>query len=212
MGEKLLLVPWMFGSVYSSIPLLWFAIHPVVARWRRMSRSPYRWLVPLWAALIVGLAFAAWPWRGLRIYSTPLMWLPAAWLFFAGISTYSRIGADFGHHNFTGESELRPGTNEQGPITTGLHARMRHPIYFAHLAMFAAWTIGSGLAVLFVLFAVSAFITFPLMIHLEERELEQRFGAAYREYKARVPSISLTGLMPASPLGKPSLGDPRKSS
>ncbi len=68
---------------------------------------------------------------------------------------------------------------------------MRHPIYVAHLANLAGWAIGSGLTVSFALLAVSALSTFPLMIWMEERELEKRFGQSFREYKARVPLVSL---------------------
>jgi protein-S-isoprenylcysteine O-methyltransferase Ste14 len=72
---------------------------------------------------------------------------------------------------------------------------MRHPIYLAHLANFAAWTLGSGLTINFVLLALSLLVTFPLMIAMEERELIARFGDSYRQYKARVPLISLPGLI-----------------
>src|SRR5436189_150360 len=83
---ELLLVSWMIGIVYSSIPLFWFAIHPLVQRWRRMRRSPYRILLPLW-------------------------------------------------------------------------------------------------------FAISALITFPLMVMMEEKELVKRFGQAYRDYQRTVPLV-----------------------
>jgi len=68
-----------------------------------------------------------------------------------------------------------------------MHARMRHPIYVAHLFNLAGWAIGSGLIVVYVLFGASLLISFPLMIMLEERELAARFGTDYREYQRAVP-------------------------
>ena len=64
---------------------------------------------------------------------------------------------------------------------------MRHPIYVPHLLNFAGWTVGSGLTVCFLLLAVSALVTFPMMVWLEEHELEKRFGQSFREYKKHVP-------------------------
>jgi protein-S-isoprenylcysteine O-methyltransferase Ste14 len=84
---------------------------------------------------------------------------------------------------------LRPQEHAQELVTTGLHSRMRHPIYMAHLTNFFGWTIGSGLLVSYVLLAISLLFAFPLMIWLEERELETRFGFEFREYKRRVPLI-----------------------
>ena len=192
MTEKLLLIPWAIGILYSSIPLFWLLIHPLAGRWRAMPRSPYRFLMPFWAATIGALGSGTWPWHSLQLYSIAWMWLPAALFFLIGLNIYRRIG-QFGVHNFSGESELRPEEHGQALVTTGLHTRMRHPIYFAHLCMFAAWTIGSGLWVNFVLLAVSVVVTFPVMIWLEERELERRFGQTFREYKARVPLIPFCG-------------------
>jgi hypothetical protein len=191
MEAKLLLIPWMASVVYSSIPLFWFAIHPFAGVWRRMNRSPYSLLLPIWAAIIFALSWITWTWRTVRIYSSPWTWLPAAALFAFGLWTYAGIRSKFGTHNLTGEAELRPGEHTQELVTSGLHARMRHPIYVAHLSNFAAWTIGSGQLVSFVLLAISALFTFPLMIWLEEQELEKRFGESFREYKSRVPLLPM---------------------
>jgi len=51
-----------------------------------------------------------------------------------------------------------------------------------------AWSLGSGLAVCFVLTAI-AISTGALMIALEDRELESRFGEDYQRYKSNVPAI-----------------------
>jgi protein-S-isoprenylcysteine O-methyltransferase Ste14 len=189
MEAKLLHIPWMASVLYGSIPLFWFAVHPFANFWRSMNRSPYWLLGPIWAVIIFALARATRPWNSVRLYSSPWMWVPAGLLILFGIRMYTRIR--FGAHKLSGEAELRPEEHAQELVTTGLHARMRHPIYVAHLVNLAGWTIGSGLAVSFILLVASALFTFPLMIWIEERELEKRFGQSFREYKARVPLVPL---------------------
>ncbi len=189
MEAKLLLIPWMASVLYSSVPLFWFVVHPFAGSWRRMHRSPYRVVLPIWSLLILMLGWITWPWHAERLYSSPWMWTPAAPLLLFGLSIYARIGSSFGAHKLSGEAEVRPHEHPQELVTTGLHSRMRHPIYVAHLANFTGWTIGSGLLVCFVLLGFSLVLTFPLMIWLEERELAERFGASYREYRQRVPLL-----------------------
>jgi hypothetical protein len=189
MEAKLLHIPWMVSVLYGSIPLFWLAIHPFADFWRRIRRSPYWLLLPIWAAIIFLLAWATWPWRFERLYSSPWMWAPAGILMFSSIRTYTGIRSGFGTHKLSGEAELRPQEHAQELVTTGLHARMRHPIYVAHLLNLAGWSIGSGLVVSLVLLGISALGTFPLMVWVEENELEKRFGQSFREYKARVPLV-----------------------
>ena len=71
---------------------------------------------------------------------------------------------------------------------TGIRSRVRHPIYLAHLCELLAWGVGSGLVVIYGLLVFVA-ITGAVLIRLEERELERRFGQEYRDYKQRVPAI-----------------------
>ncbi len=189
MEAKLLLIPWMIAVIYSSIPLFWFVIHPFAGHWRRMNRSPYRALLPLWFAMIAGLGWITWPWHSQQLYSILWTWLPALPFFFVGLRVYRRMFAEFGAHKVSGEAELRPHEQPQELVTTGLHGRARHPIYLAHLCNLAGWTLGSGLLIDYVLLAVNAFITFPVMVYMEERELEERFGESFREYKSRVPLV-----------------------
>ncbi len=51
-----------------------------------------------------------------------------------------------------------------------------------------AWSIGTGLAVCYALTAF-AVVTGAIMIRLEDKELEQRFGAEYIQYRQRVPAV-----------------------
>jgi len=187
MEAMLLRISWLLGVGYSSIPLFWFAIHPFAGTWRRLHWSPYRALLPIWAVVILAQLWITWPWHALRLYSALFMWLVALPFFVLGWRTYRRIFAEFGGRNLSGASEIRNQADSGSLVNTGMHARMRHPIYFAHLCNFAGLTIGSGLTVNFVLLAISLIMTYPLMIALEERELEMRFGNSYREYKESVP-------------------------
>ena len=81
-----------------------------------------------------------------------------------------------------------PGHHEQQLVTSGIRARVRHPVYLGHLCEMLAWSLGSGLAVCYGLTAF-ALVTGAVMIRLEDRELEQRFGEEYREYRRKVPAV-----------------------
>jgi len=108
-------------------------------------------------------------------------------LLVAGVLVYRQIGR-FGVARFAGLVEVRPKEHEQKLIVTGLHGRVRHPIYLAHLCMYLFWTVSSGLFILYVLLP-AVLVLAAVMISLEERELYRRFGDAYGEYAKQTPAV-----------------------
>ena len=111
-------------------------------------------------------------------------WLPAALILGAGLWIYRYSGAGFSVAQLGGLPELIPGHREQRLITSGIRARVRHPIYLGHLCEMLAWSVGSGLAVCYAL-TLFAVITGAMMIRLEDKELEGRFGG--------IPRVSAEG-------------------
>jgi protein-S-isoprenylcysteine O-methyltransferase Ste14 len=89
---------------------------------------------------------------------------------------------------FGGLPEVRSDHRDDRLITTGIRARVRHPIYLAHLCEMVAWSGGTGLLVCWLLTAF-AMITGAVMIGMEDSELERRFGAEFAAYRRRVPAI-----------------------
>jgi protein-S-isoprenylcysteine O-methyltransferase Ste14 len=181
-------VGWLAGITYSTIPAYWLMIHPRAAYWRSRKRSPYLLLLPLWAATWIALGAATWRWRAVAFYSNPWTWAPAILLFAIGIWLYWRSSADFSRAQLGGFPEVLPGHRDTELVTAGIRARVRHPVYLAHLCEIVAWTIGTGLLVLFVLTGVTA-ITGAIMIRAEDAELERRFGEQYRSYRRQVPAL-----------------------
>jgi protein-S-isoprenylcysteine O-methyltransferase Ste14 len=181
------LLAWAACVVYSTIPLFWLLVHPHVGYWRSRVRSPYRLLLPLWIVswLVTGLLTA--PWRSISLYDTAWSWLPAAALLAAGITIYKLSGAGFSARQLGGLPELLPDPQTERLVTSGIRSRVRHPIYLAHLLEMLAWSVGAGLLTCYALTAF-ALATGIVMIRLEDRELEERFGDAYREYRRKVPA------------------------
>lgn len=128
------------------------------------------------------------PWRGFQLYRNNLTWFPAAALFCAGLLLYK-----LSHHQFTlaalgGLPEVLGGRNQQRLVTTGIRARVRHPVYLGHLCEMLAWSVGTGLAVCWMLTAF-ALVTGAVMVKMEDKELETRFGEDYRLYRSTVPAV-----------------------
>jgi protein-S-isoprenylcysteine O-methyltransferase Ste14 len=182
----LLTLAWLLAILYATIPPLWLLIHPFADRWRAAKVPPAKAIGLLWLLIMIATALATARWRHLTLYLTPWSWLGWAIFFVWGASLYSRIG-HFGVDNLIGRTELET-TREQKLVTTGMHARVRHPIYLAHLLMLTAWAVGTGMTVLWALW-VFALVSGIFMIRAEDAELERRFGHEFREYKRRVPAI-----------------------
>lgn len=181
-------VGWLACVVYSTIPAFWLLIHPRAEFWRSLRRSPYRILLPLWIGMwaLVGAITA--PWRGIALYENRWTLIPAAALFCAGLVLYKLSHGEFSFTQLGGLPEVLPDHNQQCLVTTGIRARVRHPVYLGHLCEMLAWSLGTGLAVCWALIAF-AIVTGVVMIRMEDAELEKRFGEEYRRYRSNVPAV-----------------------
>jgi protein-S-isoprenylcysteine O-methyltransferase Ste14 len=186
--ENLRTVGWLACVVYSTIPAFWLLIHLGAEYWRRRTRSPYRLLIPAWIGMWLVVALITARWRGLVFYRTAWTWIPAIALFAFGLWLYRESKADFTLEQLSGVSEMQSRQPERQLVVTGLRARMRHPVYVAHLSEMLAWSIGTGLVMCFGLTGFAMILGF-IMIRAEEGELEQRFGELYRAYRDRVPAF-----------------------
>jgi len=181
-------VGWLACVVYSTIPLFWLMVHPRAHKWREREPSPLRILVPAWITMWVGIGVVTGHWRNVAIYSATWAWIPALLLFAGGIFLYLHSGAPFSLAQLGGLPEVRSNHDQERLVTTGIRARVRHPVYLAHLCEMFAWSLGTGLLVCWLLTAF-AIATGAVMIRLEDGELEKRFGAEFMAYRRKVPAI-----------------------
>lgn len=136
--------------------------------------------------LVLGLITSRW--RHVTLYQNLVTWIPAILLFATGMWLYLQSGRQFTSAQLRGLPEVVSGSERQVLVTTGIRARLRHPVYVAHLCEMLGWSVGTGLVVSFLLTAF-AILTGAVMIRMEDAELEQRFGEQFREYRSRVPAI-----------------------
>jgi protein-S-isoprenylcysteine O-methyltransferase Ste14 len=186
--HELRTVAWILCVIYSTIPAFWLLIHPRAEYWRSRRGSPYKILLPIWIAMWALLATITASWRAVLLYENLWTWIPAAFLFCTGFILYR-----LSHHHFTlpqlsGLPEILRDHSQQRLVTTGIRARVRHPVYLGHLCEMLAWSVGTGLAVCWALTAF-AIVTGTVMIKMEDQELEKRFGEEYRQYRSTVPAV-----------------------
>jgi protein-S-isoprenylcysteine O-methyltransferase Ste14 len=186
--SKIEIVGWLACVVYSTIPVFWLMIHPFAGRWRARRRSPYRLLIPLWVATWVVTALATCPWRHAASYDVWWTWILAAVLFSAGLFLYAKSFGGFSAAQLGGIPEVRAASRGQQLVTIGIRARVRHPIYLAHLCEMLAWSLGTGLIACWGLTALSL-VSGAVMIRMEDAEMERRFGDEFRAYRESVPAF-----------------------
>ena len=84
--------------------------------------------------------------------------------------------------------ELFKTAEESTLVTTGAYAHSRNPLYLSATFLLLGWFCVSRFTPLAIL-TVLAFVHFMFVAKWEEKELTERFGKTYLDYKARVPFI-----------------------
>jgi protein-S-isoprenylcysteine O-methyltransferase Ste14 len=176
------------GSVYATIPLFWLTVHPLIERWRVAGRRAYIALLPLWFVYALAAFAIGWRFRHVHLYISWMPWVPAVLFLLMGAALYQAGRQGFERSKLIGLAELEPANHPQELITSGIRSRVRHPFYLGHFCELFGWMLGTGSLALAGL-VVFSLITGAIMMNREDAELEQRFGEAFRQYRARVPGF-----------------------
>lgn len=179
----------------TSATVVFYTLHSILAstgvkRWMRERLGLDRWYrlgYSLVSLLLLGWVIMAY----VRVpYSALLPALPP-WAAVVGWSMMA-LGAAlslvailrFGGAGFVG---LVPERQDM-LVRSGLHGRMRHPIYTGVILAALGWLlIDGGMACAAVV--TITFMYLPIGIALEERKLIGVFGEDYRQYRREVPAL-----------------------
>jgi protein-S-isoprenylcysteine O-methyltransferase Ste14 len=144
----------------------------------------------------IGLLFlfvhAAIPW-GLSRFGVHYGWLnqrPGPWNLLALVLVITGIVGAFWtmtqHYQASPATfvALKPG---EALITPGPYAYSRNPMYLAELTLWLGWALFFGSIAVLLGFGAWLAVFSLLAVPYEERDLEARFGEAYRQYKRHVP-------------------------
>ncbi|HLJ26185.1 MAG TPA: isoprenylcysteine carboxylmethyltransferase family protein [Candidatus Angelobacter sp.] len=176
---------WQMAAVYATIPCLWLLIHPFTHFWRK-NKAPIKSMALVWLVMWAIARWVIWPYRNLLFYSNPLTLLPGLLFIALGFLIYRHIG-EFGFSRLVGQPEITA-NKPQLLITHGIHGRVRHPIYLAHLCCLLGLAIASGLVAVYAMVAF-ALVTGAFLIRYEDQELERRFGDEFRVYRVQIPAL-----------------------
>lgn len=151
-------------------------------KWYRLAYSVFAFL------LFTGILFQA------LLLPVSQVFLPSSFASYAGymISTAGVIVLMKSMKNLSMGSflGLRSTPPDQAPtlITSGLYAKLRHPLYFGLLLIFVGYFLVSGtIGALIHLTCLAVYL--PVGIYFEEQNLRGLFGDAYRRYQAEVPAF-----------------------
>ena len=168
------------------IPLFWIPVHLFTGFFKRLGVLTYPLAFILWgAATWLTLSF-----KDLLLQAlvpVPLAIKGAGWLLFLlGLALHTwTIWLLRARIIGSGELGLEMAEIETRPP----FSLCRHPTYLAHVLIFWGGAVATGSLALFVVAAADLLLTLFVIIPIEERELEARFGERYRTYAKRVPKL-----------------------
>ncbi|MCU0236972.1 MAG: isoprenylcysteine carboxylmethyltransferase family protein [Acidobacteria bacterium] len=174
-------------ACYPPAILLWVAIHPFAQFWRKMGPG---WTYALLAIPVAGYMIGAWFFRGTllgRDLGTSVIALTMAALCIAAgalLNRQRRKLLDFG--TLSGLPELSRKRYPGKLLKEGIYGRIRHPRYVEVLLITCGYAFFANYLGAYLVVLLSIPLVY-LVTLFEERELRERFGAAYEEYCRCVP-------------------------
>lgn len=174
-------------TVMTPVYLYWFSIHPFIGFWRRVG--PRRTLI-IHASCMVLVGILIYLVRKpllLADYGTNWKLMLLA-VFPMALSVYLRvlIAKKFRGSALKGVPELANENHEGALLTTGIYSRIRHPRYVQVLCSLLAFSLICNYLGVYVLTLLG--VPWAVSVAwIEEKELADRFGQRYEQYRKRVP-------------------------
>ena len=168
------------------------SIDDVPNRERSKRVSLPHWMTPIVVTVLFLLVHVALPWA-LSSLSARHGWVdgrPGPWNLLALVLVVAGIAGTLwmmALHILASPGsfvELRP---TRQLLTPGPYAASRNPMYLFELTFWFGWALFCGSIAVLIGFLLWLSMFHFVIVPWEERDLEARFGDAYRAYKARVP-------------------------
>jgi len=185
MTDALAIITIMFWAL---VPLFWIPVHGFSAFFKKIGLFTY--ITPLITWLpVVALIYISRSWILSHRLELPVVLQGIGWAVFGlGILLQLWTLRLLGGLRIIGIPEVSQ-LVENRIIMSGPFSVIRHPTYASHTIMFAGVFLLSGVIALGVIAVLDIIIINAFVIPLEDRELIERLGEEYRQYKERVPAF-----------------------
>jgi protein-S-isoprenylcysteine O-methyltransferase Ste14 len=170
------------------IPISWLQIHSRSGFWRGRGALTYVPILLEWFAVALLLLALGNSLVGARLDLGAVRWA-GLMIALLGVALQAWTTYLLGWRTLVGFHELMPQATPQKLVTKGFFSAMRHPAYLSHTLFFLGVFLLTEYTGAGVLTAADFLTSYFLIIPLEERELQTRFGEEYQKYKKRVPKF-----------------------
>lgn len=180
----------MMIAMWPVIPMFLIQLHGAPGFWRKIGVWTYTVVFLEWLPIAWGIMFFR---DFLLQFEIPF---PEAVFFFGvlfvvgGVLLHSWTAKLLGIKATLGFTEIKPNSQVTCKIVvSGPFSVTRHPSYWAHTFILLGTFLISGIISVGVIVIIDLLIAYFITIELEEKELVQRFGDDYKEYKKQVPKF-----------------------
>jgi protein-S-isoprenylcysteine O-methyltransferase Ste14 len=181
---------WLAVLLWMNLPggiLYWFSVHPFIRFWRALGTVPT--LVIHYSGMLMIAVAVFWFRRSLLVADFGTNWVLVAFgaaLLAASFVLKRKVGKQLKYRILTGVPELSREPAPGALLTEGIYSRIRHPRYSQVIVTVAGYSLIANYLECYILVLLAAGSLY-LVTLLEEKELRNRFGAAYEAYGAGVP-------------------------
>jgi len=175
----------------TGIPALvfWLLAHGMIRTWRRLGAAlSYTLLFILMAALGFAVYLVRAPLMASDFGTNRWLFAPALVFYAASAVIEIQTRKQLALGVLVGLPELAPSRDNQKLLHEGIYARLRHPRYLSFILGLLGVTLFVNNLALYLFYPIFVLLVYVVTV-LEERELLDRFGAAYAEYRSRVPRL-----------------------
>ena len=186
MFKEIALMVWMMWPI---IPILLIPIHLLPKFWRKINIFTYPFLLVIWLPVAYLILLSQELLLQIAVEFPIFIIILGLILIITGVIIHAWTAKLLGIKALIGYNEIRPDNEKGNLITSSLFSITRHPTYLAHTSLWLGFFLLTGFISLGILTIIDLLISYFIIIPLEERELVQRFGQEYMDYRKKVPKF-----------------------